>query len=275
MSNIPNSLCSNTICAGLELEYEEVSHKATYAALAKVYKPDDILWMVKSDGSLRPRDCNTELIFIRPLSGKSIFTAIDQLNALSSLKYRISWRCGMHVHVDHRGSSMKEAYKELVLACLLETALFGWAGYGRMESKFCSPITDVYAHIWDAGLATRKNPRFTPSKYVSLNLVPLTNFGSVELRCADSTQDTLRMLEYINIGFGIRLLSETFDTSLDMIDSLLTRTSIESWLSEFAPTELAQALSPYGQESKYISSSSAQAAMFLAEREEYLPSIII
>jgi hypothetical protein len=75
------------------------------------------------------------------------------------------------------------------------------------------------------------------------------------------------MLEYINIGMGLRLVADTFDTSLDMIDSVLTRPSLEIWLGEFAPTEMAEALAPYGNESKYLSSASASAAMFLAERE--------
>ena len=177
----------------------------------------------------------------------------------------------MHVHVDHRGSTHKAAYKELILACLLESALFGWAGYGRMESKFCSPITDVYAHLWDMGASRSAPSMFTPSKYVSLNLLPLSNLGSVELRCADSTRDVKRMLQYINIGMGMRLVSESFSTSLDMIDSLLARPSIGDWLGEFAPTEMAEALSPYGSENKYLSSASAQAAMYLAEREALVP----
>jgi hypothetical protein len=79
------------------------------------------------------------------------------------------------------------------------------------------------------------------------------------------------MLQYINIGMGIRLLAETFPTSLDMIDSMLSKKSIGQWLDECAPYEMAEALVPYGSKSSIqLSSSAAQAALYLAEREEYV-----
>ena len=64
-------LCSNEISVGLELEYENVSWDYAMNELDERLGEKSRLWNFKPDNSLRPRERNTEMVFSRPLSGRS------------------------------------------------------------------------------------------------------------------------------------------------------------------------------------------------------------
>jgi hypothetical protein len=231
---------SDTICVGLELEFENVSVQTT-ALTANNLFPDGHLLEFKRDGSLRPRDESTEIVFSGPLSGAGINKALQQIHKLvEALPFTISWRCGMHVHIDCRDISWQAAYRAFVLSAMIEPLLYAWDGTGRRENKFCQSIVD------SIGSFTGENqviPNVHFTKYSVVNAHSLSVLGSLELRFAASTASLRRMRQYINLGMALRVCGESFPSSERMIESMLESPHMAQWLSENIPGEAGPRLS--------------------------------
>lgn len=253
---------------GLELEYENVSHDITHDTLYRVH--EDMLWQAERDGSLRPGDQNTELKFGVGLSGKQVIAALNQLAALDDLPYKISWRCGMHVHTDYSGLINDVAFRALIISSILEPAMFTWCGAARVESKFCSPTS------YSSDYVLRGN-HFQPQKYTAFNLAPLQGLGTCELRVADSTRDTRLMLDYINLGFELRRLGREFESGWHILDTMVQHKTSTTWIERHLHPEVAKFLVPAAEESidkmKWIDGFASAALM--AEREEKLEKFAI
>lgn len=281
---IRTALCSNQIGVGLEMEYEGVSARTSMGIGDTMAANGEELLLLnfKTDGSLRPNDRNTEITFYQPLSGKNILRALDQIKRINAeVGYEVSWRCGMHVHIDHRGASYATAYRGLILFTLIEPLLFQWAGPARRESKFCPATSDILLSIWDdksnparTMALQKKMPRL--AKYSAANLGALHRLGSVEYRYGNSTTDTDIMLDYINIGMGLRLIAEEFESGYEIIEAVLTATTPNEWLREYAPKPMAKALERTAADMDALASEvSIFAALKLAERETDVPETII
>ena len=254
--------------AGLELEYEGVSHNTTWEHLE--HEHDNPLWNAKNDGSLRPNDRNTELTFRVGLSGKQIIEALNQLDALSHLKYKTSWRCGMHVHTDYSGLINDVPFRALIISSILEPAMFKWCGESRVESKFCSPTHYSSDYIL-------RDRQFRPQKYTAFNLAPLRELGTCELRVADSTRDVSHMLDYINLGSELRRLGREFTSGWHILDTMVKHKTSETWIERYLHPSVARFLVPAARESmdkmKWIDGFAS--ATLMAEREEKLERFAI
>lgn len=231
-------LVSDTVCAGLELEYEGIAAERVMEFYnGKFRKP--LLGFCR-DGSLRPRQQNTEIKFSGPLSGPLIEEALSQIHeVLTWHRHRVSWRCGMHVHIDCRGIDFAQAYRAAVLTALIEPVLFAWDGTGRQENKFCQSISDsVYAYC----VPRRKTPILT--KYASLNLKSLFERSTIELRFGSSTKDMNRVRSFINIGLGLRAAPAPFESGAALMESVLSAPNLAAWFEANMHPLMARELVP-------------------------------
>lgn len=228
---------SDTICVGLELEYEGVPSEL----VASIYREKYLqrLLVFCNDGSLRPRRANTEVKFAGPLAGPLIDDALDHIKTMLTWhEHRISWRCGMHVHVDCRGTDFLQAYRAAILSALIEPVLYAWDGTGRHENKFCQSIVDsVYAYCRPGSM-----PILT--KYALVNLKSLFELGTLELRFAGSTKNLERIAAFINIGMGLRDVISRFKSGSDLITSVLEAPTLEHWLDRHTHPLMAEQLIP-------------------------------
>lgn len=226
-------LVSRSVCCGLELEYEGISHAASHKACATKFSGDTLL-NFKSDGSLRPRERSTEMVFVAPLAGSLVFSALDQVKYLvENLDYALSWRTGMHVHIDFRGMGFGCTQILGPLLSIMEPTFFVWDGTGRQENKFCQPISaSVLSYVPNNGNNRGKNAQGGLTKYSSVNMYSLRKLGSLELRFASSTKSVPRMLEFINIGIATREVVNRFDTPHSLLDSVFSAPSLGEWIMQ-------------------------------------------
>jgi hypothetical protein len=139
-----------------------------------------------------------------------------------------------------------------------------------MESKFCSPTQHIAESIV-------RNGRFRPQKYTAFNLQPTHGQGSAELRVADSTLDTTLMLDYINAGFELRRLGREFNTGWDIIESMLVKDSLSSWIDEHMHPHMAGILVPVarGMDDNVLWQESFATAALMAEEEGTIDKFVI
>jgi len=271
-----NRWVSNTICVGLELEYEGVSYMTVQEAYDATFTKR--LLSFSDDGSLRPRRMNTEIKFSGPLSGELIDEALAQVaTLLSTHRHHISWRCGMHVHVDCRGVEFVRPYRSAILATLLEPILFAWDGTGRQENKFCQSIVDsVYAYL--PAIARDGRPAFPQlTKYSLLNLRSLFELGTLELRFAGSTDEMARVIDFMNIGMGLREASAGFSSGEELVVSVLETPSLSQWIERHTHPLFAEQLVPIAEAGRHVmpTLASMNAALALVEYEQHLKPTII
>ena len=190
---------------GVEIEVEDVNPRQVQEELGGI-------WEITRDGSLRPPERSVELRSPVPgYSGKQLVDSIDALGRADSLANgSFGWRAAAHIHVDMRDKTMEDIHTTAVLYALIEAFIFAWDGTGRHESRFCMPWWVCSTDITTATkmYKTSDNGAFssyirTFSKYTALNLAPLSKFGTIEFRHAQSTKNRTQLLEYINIGLDI------------------------------------------------------------------------
>jgi len=198
---------------GIEIEAEDYDWDR--------FPTDFSYWNVKEDGSLRNRGVEfcSKILF-----GQDIVDALEEIQEdLSAVD--INWRAGIHVHVDVRSLSANELINVCALYSILEPIIFEWEGNGRADSNFCVPwfvnhtplvsLGELLHSLQAKGDVDRRDFRGIESlgKYSALNLMPLRSQGSIEFRIMQSTADTNRILEFVNICMAIVREGSQLDTS--------------------------------------------------------------
>lgn len=221
------------LAVGLELEFEGVSSRKSGELLAENGLMN--LWEAHTDNSLRPRDCNTEFVFRGPLRDGFVVEAVQGLMPIVAQdKYELSWRCGMHVHVDHRKATRGDVIKETVLGCLLDRVWYGWGNAGRHESKFCVPLSQVWQHmIKDQGA----EGRLRGFKYTGLNIMRAyaPDIGTVEYRYASGSKDPEQILEFIGMAQHTTRATQHFETATAVVESFIEEGTYRNWIARYMP----------------------------------------
>lgn len=192
-------------CVGIEIEQEY--GRTDYAKLVEALnnRKIDSRWQVKHDGSLRGNGVEFVSSILYP---GNVEDTIESVMSWVS-KGTNSWRCAIHVHVDARDLTEDQLFTIGELYALMEPLIFKWEGNERHMSRFCIPwynsidaIQDVYAGIRkDKRTALRNLERF--GKYSALNLMPITSFGSIEFRHMQTTDDVVKLLQYVELCLSI------------------------------------------------------------------------
>lgn len=187
---------------GVEIEVEGCGKKLPNN------KPETGYWSPKEDHSLREGGC--EFVFAEPLFGADVVAAIrffcEQANLL---KYKISERTGIHVHVDMRGVEVEKFRNFCILYALTERLLYNWVGDKRDTNIHCLPWYVADGDIERIG-AIFKNPKESTAiikqinRYSGCNLNCLLTFGTAEFRQLKTTFDAERILDWINIILSLK-----------------------------------------------------------------------
>ena len=233
------------LAVGVELEFEGISAGTSTNRLTAHGMMD--WWETHTDGSLRPPDRNTEFVFRRPLVGPQIEAAITGLAPIIESKaYQLSWRCGMHVHIDHRAATRGDVIKEVTLGCLLDRVWYGWDNTGRHESKFCVPLS----HVWEDMVRGPRRQATAESmlrgyKYTGMNVsrVYAPDIGTIEYRYASGSRDPDRIMEFIGLAMWASTARTHFTTGIEIIESFVAEGTYENWLAKYMPADTHEAWS--------------------------------
>ena len=182
---------------GIEVEVEGVDLPAT--ELSK--------WNVTEDGSLRG---GLEYITDGSLS---IHEVSKELNALykrlntAKLSKDQSY-CSIHVHVNCQARKVHEVLSAVLVWYLLEDALIDrFCGDLRKSNCFCMPVSECSGVLTSMKNHLGYNPllRITKNecKYMALNLSTLSNFGTLEFRPMEFSEDVDRVIEWVHMCYNI------------------------------------------------------------------------
>lgn len=176
---------------GIEVEVE--NH-----ALRK--HPNQNVWMLKGDGSLR--NGGVEYVTL-PIAARWAPAALDDLlSAALSTDCCFSPRTSIHVHLDMQEYQTQEVMDVVLLYTMLEGLFYKFTGRGRIKNIYCVPVFDTSLL---KGQAVRAHMGVTTeqwSKYSGLNLLRLRDLGTLEFRHMHGTFDVRK------VSIWIRLLTK-------------------------------------------------------------------
>lgn len=171
-------------------------------------------WETKSDGSLRNN--GIEFVFRGPMGGQDAFNAITELDGtLYNSEVDLNIRCSTHVHVDARDMTVPELKRFILAYCYYELFLFRQSGEYRVNSNFCTPMSkaegmiDILSRFWfesDSSFLDYISSNW--DKYCSINLLPLRQFGSIEIRMSEAKSRRGQMLRLCNRFLAIQMLAK-------------------------------------------------------------------
>lgn len=156
-------------------------------------------WISEKDGSLRNDGREFKSVPLTHDQARVSIAALWMaLRKLNQQKADFSWRTSIHVHVDVTRLTREELYKYLLVYSVFEPCLFEFAGRTRATSIYCTPLhaTDWHNRIYQIrkSLTAAKHWK----KYSALNLLHLFDYGTLEFRHFQGTDDGRKIWEWCN-----------------------------------------------------------------------------
>ncbi len=201
---------------GIELEIEAFDIKKSVPKT----------WHVKEDGSLR----NGGREFVSdPLEFKHIENSLTQLfSCLSLCEDSYSERTSVHVHCNVRDLSTDNIASMALLYLVVEGIFFSYVDKSRSKNIFCVSLNQFQA------AEALSNCFYKPDmgngmhweKYSAFNLLPLSQFGTIEFRHMQGTSDVPYIVAWIEAINQLKTQAQkhTFDEWFAQI-SVLNNTS--------------------------------------------------
>jgi len=190
------ALAAALTAAGVETHVESYGHAVSST------------WKIVSDASLNGGDNMMELV--SPiLEGSDGLSTIKRVcKVVNQLGVTVNNSCGLHVHVDARGSSVLNVANLLRLWAKYEAASFDCLAPSRRNSRWAKTIfngdlSESYARIARAVREARGASvesfiwRFATDRYLSLNLTSYMRHGSVEFRAHQGTTDADKICAWV------------------------------------------------------------------------------
>lgn len=174
---------SSSELIGIEVEVENVGNVAGL----------NPCWTAAEDGSLRN---NGREFITHPIPA---YYAIGALLNLFEGKYAknfcFSPRTSVHVHLNCQDLSTQQVVDILLLYGLYERLLYRFVGKSRWKNIYCTPVTetDFYSNLGYYGV---KAPW---EKYTGLNILPLSQHGTIEFRHMHGTTDVRKLSIWIDL----------------------------------------------------------------------------
>lgn len=180
-------------------------------------------WTMIEDGSLR----NSGREFITPpIKAWRLEHALETLyNKEINSDTEFSERCSIHVHMNIRTLTVKQLEALIVTYMVFEKVLYEWVGQNRYQNVFCVPLCETTLGSKLHGLIFSKNPMVHGwQKYTGLNLLPITEKGTIEFRQMYGTKDIQETLMWVNMLLSLKVfaLRQTPEYIWEKISSLNT-----------------------------------------------------
>lgn len=194
---------NSTRMIGIEVEVE--NHAVTRA-------PTSGVWNTEADGSLR----NSGIEYItRPIAAQWGPDALYELlgESLDKNECCFSPRTSIHVHVNMQDEEEEAVIRVLLLYTLFEKLFFRFTGRGRAKNIYCVPIQDTEC-LKSAAKQAIDATRQQWSKYSALNILPLSEYGTIEFRHMHGTFD------YHKVCIWLRLITKLCDYACNMKNEL-------------------------------------------------------
>lgn len=229
--------------------------------------PPSKFWGIVGDGSLR--NYGREYVLMAPMSfGKGLEEALEEFRGFTK---NIPFNQGsnstsVHVHINMLNESVRTLMNTLVTYTLLEPLLISICGEERKSNLFCLPFHDTGSTVQmiQEFITSLSNNQFQRSvrglnsdnmKYSGLNLAPLRNLGSIEVRTMEGTTDVDRISSWVKNFESMVEFSRQNITPVDVLglylddkDSFLEKVGISS--KQFNP-DLIQPLLHKGRSCAY------------------------
>lgn len=178
---------------GVEVELENVSEEQSDSMRGFEH------WSTTTDGSLR----NGIELISDVMLGADAEAAIDEVFSVITDR-NVTWRTGLHVHVDVRDKTAKELHSICSLYAVLERAMFAVEGNNRHTSRFCVPwytqptqISMIAKACIDDEVGDLSDNANRMGKYSAVNLNPISRQGSIEFRQALMNADKEHVIKWI------------------------------------------------------------------------------
>lgn len=187
---------------GIEIEVENIINTPRYRDTPNNFGLLPSKWKTVDDGSLR----NGGIEFVsNKLFGIDLYEAILFIvEYLQDVEpgHDFSHRTSLHIHLDVSDLTFDQLSYLIQLYCLIEKPLFNISG-NRENNEYCIPFYSSLEVQRELGqfLVLATDPKGTGReyltetinesfvKYLALNIIPITNLGSIEFRHHEGTGD--------------------------------------------------------------------------------------
>ncbi len=179
---------------GLELEIEARSPTPNEGHLDALVSPTTkAKWMAIRDGSLRG-DYAREYIVNKPINREELRPMLEGLfENFKTMKSKIdnSNRCSTHVHLNMGGKKINEITAVMCLWTIFEQSLINFCGEERQTNHFALSSSESNATLtaWEQYLRYGHAHWDRNLKYQAMNVLPLFDKGSLEIRCGAAAND--------------------------------------------------------------------------------------
>lgn len=172
---------------GIEVEVEN----------ANLTEQPNKVWSIKDDGSLR--NTGREFVTAPIPASMAPFALQNLLRTALSQECCFGPRTSIHVHFNMITYDI-EHIKDLVLFyAAFEPLFYRFIGRGRMKNIYCVPITEAGGLLYQLETGDLAHTVQLWSKYTGLNLVTLSNYGTIEARHMHGTFDVEKVSIWIRV----------------------------------------------------------------------------
>lgn len=193
---------------GIEVEVESAGFKGEFISN---------VWKSEADGSLR----NGGVEYITaPIQAHFAPQALKELleMVLDEKECCFSPRTSIHIHVNMQDVQDKQVEDIILLYSVFERLFFKFVGRGRMKNIYCVPLGDTNCLAFMKQRELNET-RSQWSKYSALNLLPISEYGTLEFRHMHGTFDVKKVTVWI------RLITK-------LIDYVISRGGVVKMLKE-------------------------------------------
>jgi hypothetical protein len=162
--------------------------------------PSPGMWRAAEDHSLRAGGIE----FISP--PLTVKDGLAQIDLLYTYKDRFdlesSVRTGIHVHANCSDLSINKVRAVLTVYALVEPLLFHFCGGQREDCIYCVPLSlcdDAPGSMLSFLRSQNKNRTPNLSKYLALNILPLSSLGTIEFRHAPVFEKSSQLKQWLHI----------------------------------------------------------------------------
>lgn len=189
--------------AGVELEIEGVNLPS------QAYIPS---WRVVRDGSLRD---GMEYVIKEPAGALKLRENLKEIEeAFKSCKTKTdySFRTSTHVHVNVSNLNMEQVKAITVLYYVFENQYTGFCAPSRQGNRFALRLRDAegISTILRRLVVSNEAPTANIAKYTALNLAALPQYGTLEFRTLEGTDDWERIYTWIRALLRLRKVGRDF-----------------------------------------------------------------
>ena len=189
---------------------------------------DNTLWAVEDDGSLR--GYGYEFVLKKPLPIDKAKDAVKTLlaNLNDGNKVIDNGRAGVHVHVNIKDLSVKQAASFITLAVTHEELLAEFCGEYRKGNLFCLRSRDAEYSLNVLNRAFKdedlRHLHTDEIRYAFLNFKAIPQYGSVEFRGMRSDGDAKHICDWLSILGKLKEMSRKVDGPVHIIADVSERT---------------------------------------------------